>query len=69
MEVTDTQTKALTRLKACAGGVHPDGGGGKGVGGREEKGAPVLATNVGGGWGAGEDVVPSKASRLARVQL
>lgn len=39
--------------------MHPDGGGGEGVVGREEEGSPVLAVFVGGGGRAGEDVVPS----------
>ena len=38
--------------------MHADRGWSKGIGGREEEGAPVLAVHVGSVWGTSENVVP-----------
>ena len=58
VEVAYAEAEAGGGLEAPGGSVHADCGGSEGVFGREDEGAPVLAANVGGVGGAGEDVVP-----------
>ena len=67
MEVGNREAKAGRGLKAAGRGVHADRGGSKGIVGREEERAPVLAVRVGGVGRTGEDVVPFQDIVFGRV--
>lgn len=67
MEVTDAETQPRGRLESPTGGVHADGGRGKGVFGGKHQGAPVLSILIGSARGPGEDVVPPARQRSVKV--
>lgn len=58
MKVANGEAEACAGLEAARGGVHPDGGGCKGIVGWEHERAPVLTAFIGSIWRPGEDVVP-----------
>jgi len=67
VEVRDREAELAGRLEAAARSVHADCWGGERVVGWEEKGTPILASDVWGGGRTGEDVVPFKNVRFGGV--